>query len=76
MFQLFVNKYFILTIRLMVAIHTMLQLSLNVHGTYSRIYTAIRLLVHWPLMGKLLHLVQRGEAAIDHLLLISLRIKN
>ena len=60
----------------MVAIHTMLQLSLNVHGTYSRIYTAIRLLVHWPLMGKLLHLVQRGEAAIDHLLLISLRIKN
>ena len=25
-------------------------------------YTAIRRLVHWPLMGGLLHLVQRGGA--------------
>ena len=24
-------------------------------------YTAMRWLVHWPLIGKLLHLVQRGE---------------
>ena len=28
-------------------------------------YTSIRLLVHWPLMGGLLHLVQRGGAWAD-----------
>ena len=34
----------------------------QLNRTATDYYTAIRLLVHWPLMGGLLHLVQRGGA--------------
>jgi len=43
------------------AINTPLVSTLKPHSNVDH-YTAIRWSVDWPLMGKLLHLVQRGEA--------------
>ena len=37
-------------------------LTLYGHIKAAEHYTAIRLMVHWPLMGGLLHLVRRGGA--------------